>query len=148
MRRRQVTVVAPARHHVAEVDHERTFDRRRVDPFAFDVAYLQATGGVLIEQGDAAVVGVRAGTLLLFGTGGVARRVMDHPQHADRLIEARVEEITLNPQRDGHCPQQRLREVLHVDVVLLHQRFPAGYGRMAIGAAQGLFRQYVRVLGR
>ncbi|MCY1448320.1 hypothetical protein D9M71_649790 [compost metagenome] len=73
---------------------------------------------------------------------------MDHPQHADRLIEARVEEITLNPQRDGHCPQQRLREGLHVDVVLLHQRFPAGYGRMAIGAAQGFFRQYVRVLGR
>ncbi|MNV43949.1 hypothetical protein D3C71_1356850 [compost metagenome] len=89
-----------------------------------------------------------AGALLLGGAGRVMRRVMDHAQHTDRVIEASVEEIALNPQRNGHCPQQRLCEGLHVDVVLLHQRFPTGQGRMAIGAAQGFFRQYVRVVGR
>jgi len=146
MWRGQVTVVAPARHHVAEIDHERAVDRRCVDPLALDVAHLQPAGGILIQQGDAAVIGVCAGALLLLGTGGVAGRIVDHSQYADGLIEAGVEEVGLDVQRQGHGPQQGLGERLHVEVMLLQQRFPAGYRGVTVRAAQGFFCQYVRVV--
>src|SRR3546814_11579232 len=98
MRRGQVTVVAPARHHVAEVDHERAVDGRRIDPLAVDVAHLQTTGGVLVEQGDATAIGMGAGTLLLGSTGGVTRRVVNQAQKA-RSDERRVGQECVRPLR-------------------------------------------------
>jgi hypothetical protein len=132
---------------VADVHHKAAGNRRRVDPLAVAVAHLQAAGVVLIEQGDAAVIGVRPGTLLFGTAGGVARRVVDHAQHADRFMEACVEEVALDPQCQGHGAQQGLRQRLHIGVVLLHQRSPAGHIRMAVGPAQWLAGQYLGVIG-
>ena len=63
-------------------------------------------------------------------------------------MKRRVEKIPLDAQRQRHRPQQGLGEGLHVDVVLLHQRFPAGQRRMTVRAAQGFFRQHVGMIGR
>src|SRR3546814_11613622 len=99
MWRRLVTIITPARHHVADVDHGGAFDGRRVDPFTLDVLHLQAAGLVLIEQGDAAVVGVRAGALLTGASGRLPGRVVDHAEYADRLDEALVEDVPLEDRK-------------------------------------------------
>src|SRR3546814_4688957 len=99
------------------VDHERAVDGRRIDPLAVNVAHLQTTGGVLVEQGDATVIGMGAGTLLLGRTGGVTRRIVNQAQHAHWLVETCVEEVPLDAEGQGHGAQQCLCKCLHVAVV-------------------------------
>ena len=41
---------------------------------------------------------------------------------------------------------QRIGERLHVEVMLLQKGFPTGYRGVTVGAAQGFFCQYVRVV--
>ncbi len=149
MGRRLVTVVAPARHHVADVDHVGALDGRCVDPLALDVLHLQAAGLVLIEQGDAAVIGVRAGALLIGAGRRLPGRVVDHAKHADGLYEALVEEVSLDAQGECDGTQKRAGKVLHVAVVPFHQLGPAfDLQRMTVGPAQWFAGQYLRMIGR
>src|SRR3984957_266411 len=60
MHRRNPSVVGPLLHQVADIDNERPFDDRDVDPLGSFVLYLQAAvREFLAQNGQAAVVGMR-----------------------------------------------------------------------------------------
>ena len=143
-----VPVVAPARHHVADIDHEGPLYWRRIEPFAAHILHLQAASLVLIEQGDAAVIGMRAGPLLLGCRCGLAWGIVDHAEHADRLDEALIEKARLDAERISHGAQEGASQRMHVSIMLLEQRFPAFQIGMAIRPAQRLACQDVRMIGR
>ena len=53
-------VVGPARHEVADIDHEGARDRRNVDPVARAVHDLEAGRRLLRQDREHLVVGMRA----------------------------------------------------------------------------------------
>ena len=59
MQVRLVEIIRPSRHEVSQIDDKGSVDRRDIDPFAGDIAHLQAAEIILRKQREAAVIGVR-----------------------------------------------------------------------------------------
>ncbi len=115
----------------------------------FTLLYLQAPGGVLVEQGDAAVVGVGPGALLLGGSwrcDAAGSEIMRNTLTGSRKRVSKKSRSM--PSANVIARNKVCARGLHVDVVLLHQRFPTGQRWMAVGAAQRFFRQHIGVVGR
>lgn len=65
-------VVAPSSHEVSGIDDDGSGNGCGVDPFTFNILYLEATFGVLKEEGQGSVIRVLAGSQLsgLWTTAG------------------------------------------------------------------------------
>jgi len=78
-------VIAPALQQVCDIDDEGTGDRRSLDPFT-SIPYLQGgDAGLLRENGETLVVGVRADADLAAVGLDRLRRVTIDAQHRDRV---------------------------------------------------------------
>jgi hypothetical protein len=105
----RVGAVAAAGHpleHVADVDDERVWVGRHIDPLVV-VAHLQSAVVVLGEQRDQPVVGVLADSPGL----GVAGRVVEDPEQQGGICrEVRGEPVAVEAQPEGDPAEHRLTD--------------------------------------
>ncbi len=111
MHRRQPAIVRPAREQIAEVDQQRPVGRCHRVPAAIGSQDLEAGHLVRPQDGDDAVVGVRAHAHLAL-TDRHPRRdvVMVHPQHIDRVVGVRSEVCFRKAERRGEDRGHRVRD--------------------------------------
>jgi hypothetical protein len=58
---RQVPIIRPAHHHIAQVDNIRPWNGRDIDPFRREIIpYLQPARIILQEHRDSAEIGMSA----------------------------------------------------------------------------------------
>jgi len=135
----------PGLEDVADVDDERIFERRNVDPRAGRVQHLEAGCGGL-EQREALIVGVRPDADGVGGIGVVG--VVQQPQLARRLRDSRIEQLRFLPQRQREAAQQPAPE-RHAGVVPGGDGgLKAGQVRPLVGAEKGRAGEDVGVVGR
>ena len=152
MEGRDPAVVGPARHHVADIDHERTGRRTDVDPLAIGGEGLQPARPVLaIEDRQRSVVGMGAGAQL----AGLRRFRLGHvfveADMTDRARDLVVEETLVDFERDSEDPHQLVADAAERPVIGLESRpnpgraFRPQIGRKEIPAVTlgvvGLVRQ-------
>jgi adenosine deaminase len=99
---RDVDAVRPAHHRIADITHERS--RHGVDgnPGAVAAPHLEAVRVVLREQGDAAVIRMRAGTVLVAVKCAGMRRIVEHAQRGERAIVLVDEVVGRNAEVGGN----------------------------------------------
>ena len=119
---RDKTVVGPAHHDVADVDHERIRDAFDVDHLARGRVHLQAAGRVVDAQDrDCGGVGVRRRALLARLGGGMKLGVVDHPKNAGVAVDL-VQKIRIGHiERLREYPQDVARQAFHLAVIVDHR---------------------------
>jgi hypothetical protein len=105
-------VVRPAGERVAEIDQQRA--RRGPHPVPAAVATEDFQAGHLIgpQDGNDAVVGVRAyeGLVLVQSRAGIGKHVIIHPEHADAVVGEALEEARIVAERRAKDLHHRSRD--------------------------------------
>ena len=153
MQRRHPAIVRPARHHVADVDHERTGRRPDIDPLAIRREDLQPARPVLaIEDGQRSVVGMGARPKLAGQRRLRLGHVLVDADIADRARDLVVEPVLVDPEREREDPHQLVADAAQCPVVGFEGRpHPCGAFRPQVGREEvpavtlgvvGLVRQF------
>ena len=131
----------PELEHLAEVDRERAFLGRHVDPTAIQVLRLQAANTVLRQQchesgvnvaapehvaGRAIVGGPDVGRGNTFERRRRAHRVVQQPQGGDSAVECGVKAVLRQAQPARHRAHQLERQPRHRQVVVARDFAPSG----------------------